>query len=285
MALKSTTIDKLKAVYGLDVDALINAIKSEEEIDLELPEVVVMSQADLETRDANKVTAGKTDGEKEARNTLIKEVAKRLNIEVRGERIGDLVTAIEKVKNTSDDQKVQMLTEQINNLQRDKETLSKDLELSRSQADEARFDSDLIASFPVHRTSDLSDRERLLLLKANMKFETVDGKLVAKRNGEVLRDGKTQNPLGLNDVVNTFFSEKKWVSDGTGSQQQQQQQGGRGGKDNPPPQGGGSAGVRKMSQFKEKWLAENQNANTMSPEFTAAVSKHAKEVTDFDWHN
>jgi hypothetical protein len=170
------------------------------------------------------------------------------------------------------------LKEQVALLQKDKETLLATNSQLETKAKQAGFDAELISYFPTNRTADLTDSERLALVKMNLQFEEAEGKPVIKKNGEILRDKTTQAPLAAKDVIATLFTEKKWVAaDGGGA-------GGRGGSDNPPP-GGGAAGIKKASAFQQKFLAENPNANPIGPEYMDALAKHAKDIPDFDWHN
>lgn len=284
MALKKEVIEKIKA-YGFDVDKLIEAAKADSEVDFEVPEFVAISQKDLDARDANKKAEGVKEGEAGAKSTFIKEAAKRLNIDFKGERIGDLVKEIETKINSSDDVKVKELTTQINLLQKDKETLTSQYESEKTRAQQAQFDAELISMFPQNRTPDLSDRERLALAKMNLTFEQLDGKLVVKRNGELVRDAKSQNPLPVDQVVKDFFTEKKWINDGTAATgaNPPANPGGRGGADKPPPQTGtGMSHIKTSTDFEKHWKEQNPGKPTMSPEYTAAISKHMKEVPDFN---
>lgn len=278
MALKADTKEKLKTVWGLDVDKLIEAVTKTEEVDYALPEgVTVMKTTDLESRDANNKTSGKTEGvvegERKGRELAAKAFKKKFSLdEAVPVDVDKVVEAVNEKLNKGD----KGLQEQVSLLQADKtrlETEKKDLEI---QAKSAGFDAELISFFPAGRTADLSDAERLTLVKMNMGFDTVDGKVVVKRNGEILRDKVTQAPLAPKDAVNGFFTEKKWTGADPGN-------GGRGGGDNPP--GSGAGGVKKMTAYKEKWVAENPGKDSNGPEFQTAIAAHAKVNADFDWYN
>ncbi len=289
MALKKEVIEKIKS-YGFDVDKLIEAIKAEPETDYEVPEFVAMKQTELDARDANKINegkeAGKKEGEKEAIKTVQKELSKKLGFDLKGERVGDIAQEIQTKLSASETEKLQELTTQNNLLKQDKETLIREKTEAEKKASQAMFDSELITHFPANRSTSLSDAERLALLKMNLQFETVDGKTVVKRNGEVMRDKNSQNPLPVKQVIADLFTEKDWITKPEGSGGSGGSGGGRGGSDNPPPGGGGgAAGVKKYSQFVEKWQSENPGSNTMSPQFTDALSKHAKDIPDFDYYN
>jgi hypothetical protein len=278
MALKQDTKDKLKK-YGLDVDKLIDAVKADAEVDYAVADdVTVIKNTDLETRDNNNKATGKTDGEKEGekkgKELAAKAFKKKFNLaETVPADIDKVVEAVNTELAKGDDG----LKQQVKLLQTDKETLAAQLEQEKKTAKAATQDAQLISLFPSGRTEDLQDNERLVIVKNVLTFEEVEGKTVVKRNGEILRDATTKNPLDPKQAVSDYFTERKWVPEGNGGA------GGRGGGNNPA--GGGTTGVKKYSQFKEKWMAENPGKNEISDEFVSAVNKHAKETTDFDMYN
>jgi hypothetical protein len=278
MALKKDTIEKIKG-FGFDVDKLIAAIKADAETDYEVPaDVTVIKNTDLEARDTNKLTEGKklgeTEGERKGRELAAKAFRKKFSLDdAIGNDVDKVVTAVNEKLNKGD----AGLQEQITLLQKDKETLAAEKVQLQIQAKQAGFDAELISYFPSNRTADLNDAERLALVKMNLGFEEVDGKTVVKKNGEIIRDAKSQAPVAVKDAIATVFTEKKWVSDAAGGA------GGRGGKDQPPITGNG--GIKTASKFSEKWKAENPGKTEMSTEYVDALNKQAKEVADFDMYN
>lgn len=279
MALKADAKEKLKT-FGLDVDKLIAAITDTAEVDFPVPaDITVIKTADLETRDSNNKASGKVEGETigvtKGRELAAKAFRKKFSLEdTVGNDVDKVVEAVHAKVNKGD----AGLQEQITLLQSDKQRLETEKLQLEQRAKDAGFDAELISYFPANRTGDLSDAERLALVKMNLKFEEYEGKAVVKKNGEILRDKATQAPLTAKDVVATLFAEKKWVQTGTGGE------GGRGGGDNPPG-GGGAAGVKKRSAFLEKWRVENPGADENGPDAVDALGKHAKDIPDFDWHN
>lgn len=277
MALKQEVKDALKTTYGLDVDKLIDAVKAEAEVDFPIEkEVTVLKNADLATRDQNKIDEGKKEGEKtgetKGRELAAKAFKKKFALEETIPNDPDkVVEAVNDKLNKGD----AALQEQVAALLKDKETLVAEKTQLQTAAQQAAFESQLIGMFPAQRSADLKDSERLALLKMDLTFETVDGKTVVKRNGQIVQDKNTHAPLPLNQVITDYFIERKWVASSN--------PGGRGGNDTAP--GGGTAGVKKGSEFREKWLAENPGKNELSPEYFEAVGKHAKDNADFDWHS
>ena len=273
--LKKETAEKIKS-FGFDVDKLIAAIKDEAEVDYVVPDVQVFSSTDLEARDLNTKAEGKREGVAEGKAAGLeiagKSIAKKFNLPstVDTKKLDAVIEAVSATAATGDTG----LQEQIKLLQKDKESLLTEKENIIKEKDALAFDTTLISFFPSNRDATLEDSERLMLVKHALQFETIDGKQVVKRNGEVLRNATTKDPLPVKDAINTLFTERKWVTDAGG---------GRGGGDNTG--GKGNGGVKTFSAAQAKWQAENPNANPISPECTNYIGAIAKETTDFDWNN
>lgn len=279
MALKAADKQKMKDLYGFDVDKLIEAITKTEEVDYAVPtDITVIKTTDLEIRDNNNKTSGKTEGEtageKKGKELAAKAFRKKFNLD---DTVGNEVDKVVEAVNTKLNKGDVGLQEQITLLQADKLRLESEKGELEKKTTAAMFDSELISYFPANRTADLNDQERLTLIKMNLQFEELDGKKVVKKGGEVQRDGATQNPLLPKDVIGKFFTEKKWTSEAGGA-------GGRGGGDNTGGAGGG-AGIKSRSKYLEKWIAENPGKDQNGPEAVEAIGKHAKDIPDFDWHN
>lgn len=275
MALKKDTKEKLKTVFKLDVDKLIAAAIAADEVDLELPaDVTVLTAADLTTRDNNMKEVGKkegeTIGENKGKEVSVKKIAKKLGLDEAA--IGNDIDKLEAAAQTKFKAGDAGLQAQVTALIQDKERLTTEVTTERTKAQQASFDASLISLFPANRTTDLRDSERLLLLKNELQFETVDGKTVVKRGGNVVADTATHAPLPLDKVLTDIFTERKWVAAAA--------DGGRGGGNSGGA--GGTGGMKKLSAFTEKWIAENPGKNEVSPDFDTALSAHMKANTDFD---
>lgn len=274
--LKVATKEAIKAL-GLDPDKLIEAVKADAEVDYEVPtEVTVIKNTDLEIRDNNNKAAGKTEGEtigeKKGKELAAKAFKKKFNLaDTVPAEVDKVVEEVNKTLAKGDDG----LKEQVSLLQKDKDALQLSLQQEQAKAKAATFDAEIISQFPAGRTTDLTDQERLALVKNALQIEEVEGKRVVKKNGEILRDKTTQNPLPVNQAITDYFTERNWIGKEGGA-------GGRGGSNNPP---NGTAGIKKYSEFKDKWVAENPGKNELSDEFINAVGKQAKDVADFDMYN
>lgn len=279
MALPKVASDKIKAL-GFDVDKLIAAIKADNEVEYEVPDIEPISKADLEARDAVKIAEGEKLAEPKVRKLIVTEIGKKLNIELKSERIGELVTELQSEMSKTNDEKAKLLTEQVKALTIDKTNLEQKIIDTEKGASAIKFDSDLINYFPANRGTGLSDKDRLMLIKGEISFETVEGITVCKKNGEVIRNTKTQAPLEVAEVIKNAFTEKPLLLGTIPAAS-----GGRGGTDNTG--GNGGAGIKNMTKAKEAWLAADpeKNTNTMSPEFTNYVNDIASKDKEFDFYN
>lgn len=275
--LKQATIDKLKG-FGLDVDKLTAAIKAETEQDFDVPEVTVLTTAQLTERDNTKIAegkrAGETEGEKKGKELAAKAFRTKFAIdEAVGKDIDKVVEAVNAKLSGGD----ATLKEQITGLLADKQKLQAELDNEKKTSKQASFESGLIGMFPANRSTDLKDAERLALLKMDLQFEEVEGKTVVKRGGEVVKDKTTHAPLSINQVITDYFTERKWTGAAGGN-------GGRGGGDNNGGAAGGFAGIKSASQFEAEYMKINPGANVLSDEYINALNKQAKDVPDFNMY-
>jgi hypothetical protein len=271
--LKASDKEALKKVYGIDVDKLEAAIKAEGEVEFAVPDnLTVITAADLEARDNNNKAAGKKEGEgigeTKGKELAAKAFKRKFNL---ADTVTNDIDKVVEAVNTTIAKGDDGLREQVTLLQKDKETLTAQVAQEQARAAGMAADAGIIGDFPTNRTSDLTDSERLTLVKGALTFEMVDGKEVVKRGGEVLRDKTTQNPITRKQAISDYFAERKWSAEPG--------PGGRGGGNNPP---GGMSGIKKASEFEEKWRAENPGKNALSDDYINALNNHAKANADFD---
>lgn len=281
MALKKETIVELAKRAGVKTEDLEAAIKDEKEVDVALAQdVQVLTIKQLEDRDTNNKNEGITTG----KEIGVKEVRKAAGLE---DGIGKdpakiaqaIVDKAVKDAKIAPSEKEKQLTEQITQLQNDKTTLETKLTESASKMSEAEQDRQLLSMFPKNRSNKLTDDEYLFLLKKNITIKKdEDGAVVVEKDGKILRDLATKNPIAVKDAVEGLFKERTWVEEenkGGGT-------GGRGGGSSKPI---GSGGVTpgKYSEAKSKWEADNPGKNAQSSEFTEYVKTLAKENKDFEY--
>jgi hypothetical protein len=279
MALKKETIQKIAAYFKLSDEDLEKAIKDEKEVDLPIGEFTVFTADEITSRDTAKLEEGKKEGQKIGegigKELSVKEMKKHFGIEFDGKDLTKLVDTVKAQLAKGDEG----LKQQVQLLQKTVEEKETALTTEKQRAAAAMFDADLMSQLPSGRKGvkdgGLTDQEYLTILKSNLSFEEAEGKRIAKRGTDILRDAKTQNPLEISQAIDSFFTERNWK-----------------GQTAPPPPGGRGGGnqsgvivAKNMSAFKAEWLAKNPDKTELSSEFLDAANKTAKEVEGFDYYN
>lgn len=257
---------------------LEKAINDEKEVDFAIAdELTVLDKTELEARDKQQkddgIKAGKEIGRKEVREAagLDEKIGKD------PAKIAEAISkkAVDDAK-VAPDKKVAELTEQVNLLQA--KVSEKDTEIANSKkvASEAALDRRILAAFPKERIEGMEDEDFLTIIKRNHSFEEEDGKMVVKKDGQIIRDTKTTNPLGMKEAVEKIFADKKWNKEATPAG------GGRGAGDQ-----GGSGGVfKKRSEVIAHYEAQGKSIQgEHSGEIVAKLGELAKADPTFDMNN
>jgi len=216
---KSDLLKKLSDMTKIPADKLKEIITSDvEELDVELPEVHIYSEEELDSLkvNMNKETS-KTAIEmavKEQRNYLKETFG--ADFDFQGKTMANLVEyaikAGEKKAGVKPSEQLAEKDKIIKNLQESVQTLETEKVQILGEKDKILLDYDINSTITKAIPSDLetiwtSDEISELFKK---KYQVVydDGKKVVKSNGEVLRDKKTQEPIPIDVVVNTWLMEK-----------------------------------------------------------------------------
>jgi hypothetical protein len=163
----------------------------------------------------------------------IKEARKNNGLEFEGKTIENLVkAAIEKGKSEAGvkpnealkekEQMIANLQKTIEEIEQQKENELNKLKGELTQVQTNQFLNSLI---PDNLDTPLSKSDLSVLIKNDIQIIEKDGKKQFVKNGEILRDSKTQNPLDGKTVINNWLSEKNIM--------EKQEQSGRGGKNEP----------------------------------------------------
>lgn len=276
----AATLKKIATLLKIKEEDLTTAIADTKEVDVPISDTLqVLEKTELDARDANTLKEGKKDGEKEIKKVLVKEIGDKLGFKLTGDRIADLVNEVTTQINKGNDDKVSALTEQVKLLNADKTNLLKEKETLASTVEETKFENELKNYFPAERGAHLSDDKRIIMLKSDITFETVDGAKVAKKNGEIMRDPTTKNPMGLKEVVALYFTENPFLVG-----QPAAAGGGRGGNNNSGGAAGG-AGLTKASEVLAAWKEKNPNGNEMGEGYIDHLNATAKDIPNFDYYN
>jgi hypothetical protein len=106
-----------------------------------------------------------------------------------------------------------------------------------------------------------------LMISNGYEFDEDSGKTIVKLNGNILRDEKTQDPLPVSSVFESFATSKNLLKTET----------------TPPPANGRGAGSTKkpvssfntLAEFQKHWESEGKSVN--SSDFAAAALKYREE--------
>lgn len=271
--LNKETISKIATKLKLKVEDLESALKSDTEVGVEIPEVSVFTTEELTARDENigkiKYNEGKTAGVEMG----VKEVKNELGLEFDGKDIKSLASAI-KTKTLEDakiepNKKVDELNTVVANLQ--KTIAEKETEKSQlvNQLQTTTLNTKIVSLMPTNRNANLNDSEYLTLVKASFEFAEEDGKMVVKKDGNIVRNATTQSPLEPKEVIESFFTEKKFIqTPGNG--------GGAGGGNSTKKDGV----YTKMSELTAKF--EKEGKSVQGSEFASAVAEARKTNPEFD---
>jgi ribosomal protein S13 len=268
--LKQEDIKRIAALLHVKDADLVDAIKSEEEKEIALPEgLTTYTDEELTTLKGNEYKAGKKAGEEMA----VKEVKEKHGLDFQGKTIEGLLEAAKK-KVLEDAQieptkKVQELEDKLKTVQNTVKEYETKLSEKDSEVTAVKINTELYKHIPAPGENGpaLGADDVIQLMKiSGYEFRLENGATIAYKNGQPVQD-KVANPLPINEVIGSFLKEKKLVTDPV-------QPGGRGGKDQRPP-----STPMKLSELKKQF--QDQNKSLIGQEFAEAAQKLAKEVEGF----
>jgi len=271
--LSQETIKKLAEYLRIKPEDLQTAISSDTEQAIDIPELTVFIKDELEKRDSNLKTKNYNEGKTAGAEMIIKSMKEENGIDIEGKEPKQFVEALKKKfieeAKIEPDKKVQELTQMNENF---KATIAK-LEREKTES-EANFKKMSLQSNILNGiTKDylLSKNDLFLLMQnSGYTFEEENGKIIAKKHGETLRDAKMQDPLNFDVVFDEFATEKGLVK-----QEQNPLPGGRGGASSKTL----PAAFATLAEFKKSW--EEQGKSTNSHEFATKAQEYAKNNPDF----
>ena len=219
--IKKETAKKMALNNGISEETFEQAWTSEEEVDLEIPEVVVFTPTELQDRDEKLIAPIKTKHYEEGKVNGVEMDVKRVRdaegLEFEGKTLDNLVTALKK-KVLADakiepDEKVQNLEKEKSMLQKTidqlREEHSKEVLTLNGKITDYNLNSSIEAAIPDKLPKGLTKADVRMMIRAGHEFDVEDGLVVAKQNGEVMKDEK-QNPLPVETIVSDFYKAKGW---------------------------------------------------------------------------
>lgn len=267
--LSKKTIEAMAARLGMDITA---AMADEKDMDVDVPEGKILTDAQLAERDSNTKSAT-IEAESKNVSPIAKAELKKRGFDVKGERWGDVVNELHGLINSDKDTKVKLLQEQNEALLADNTTYKTKITEVEGTAKKAIFEAGLISKLPKNELG-LSPAESLALLRLRgYDPEQTEKGVVWKKNGEILKDGNTHAPLPEEAAITNIWGELKWNISA----------GGVGGRNISGTGGGGTGGIGSMSAAKKAFLEAHPGKSQISPEFTQFIEGAVKENPSFDY--
>ena len=223
------SLQAIAKVAKLNVDELEKAITSEEEVNLEVPQLNVFTAEELQTYEQNilKENQGTYEEAKKAGAEIkFKEIRDQFGIGAddpiaQGKDYTKLINGLIGMKikeaGAEPDKKVMELTNDLEELRGQltttKQTYEQQLQEKENLLSQQKIDNLLYSKMPDELPQGINKSDALTILKNNIAFQFEDDKLVAKRNGEVLKND-LKSPKGIDEIITEFTTEKGWGKNG-----------------------------------------------------------------------
>lgn len=210
-------IDKIEEVLHIEKGTLKAAIEKEDEIEVQIPELVVRTKdeettftANIEADKKSRYDSGVEKGEKEA----VLRTAKELGFEIaddKAKKIDNLLPLYKdhviKEANIEPNTKIATLETELNTVRtnyKSLETEHNDLKTNiEKEKQQFKVDKDILASIPKENVEyNVPEDDLLYLIKRKHKFDLQDGKTIALGpDGQPIKSGATLEPKPLNEVL------------------------------------------------------------------------------------
>jgi hypothetical protein len=265
--LSQDTKDKFQGL-GFDVSKLIEAVKAEEEVSLDVP-TLYKNQGITEDQ-KNLFGQNRFEEGKNAMSEIkAKEFKAKYGIELEGKNLDSVVEKIIETKvqeNSGDpDKRVNILTQEKEALQGNIITLQDQLRTKESEFQNKLFNlgvrEQIKAIIPSEGMKIGNNDLTTLFLTSHRVTKDESGRTVIQKGDEVLKDQATLEPLPLKSVVNTFIDQGQYkIKNGMGGDDL-----GSGGSNIPKFKNAGefmtwakANNMQPMSQEAQKILSENK---------------------------
>lgn len=261
--LRKEDIQRIEAL--LKIQGLAELIAAPEEKPLPIDEkLTAFTEEELTTLKSNSYK----DGKKAGVEMEVDAAKQKHGLDFQGKTIDGLLTHYQ-TKILADakiepQEQVKTLTKDLDIVKKENERLQAEVASKATEATRARIDRTLYREVPetILPAEDFIEFARV----KGYDFEEVDGKVVVKKGGEVVKD-HTATPKAPKDVLSEFAKEAKLAKEeGT--------PGGRGGNDKTP-----AGKPMSLKEIKEQFTAQGKSFN--GSEFAQAVREAAKDNPDF----
>ena len=261
MAIENLSV--IEKTLQLPEGTLSKAIESTDSVNVELPELEVFKKDEYNARIENL----KGTFQKQGQDFFLKDAKEKLGLEFEGKTLDKFAEAFQnkilKDAKIEPELKVKELSTDLEKLRAnlaEKDSMIANIENSYKQKEQKRFIKDTLLS-KINIETSIPKEDVLTILQSKYEIDIENDSLIFKQNGEVLKNDKTLNPLGIDDVFNSFLP--TYAKEPTG---------GKGGSD--------KAGNHKAGSL-DAFIAEmqKQGITMSSTEFNLEMSKRISNKT------
>jgi hypothetical protein len=274
------TKEKIKEMADylhVSAEELTTAISEQNEVDIAIPDLSVYTNEELSTLKKNIEDQHYKNGFNAGSEVLVKDAKKKYGVESEGRDMdlfleGYKKKVIEETK-TEPNKKIQELESSNASL---KATMAR-LEDEKSDLEKThrkwKVQSNALNSIQKEYNLSKSDMMALMVSSGYEIDEDENGRVITKKQGNTVRDQKTQDPLSFDVVFEEFAKEKGQIKTETTTPPSPPR--GRGGTSskNPP------AAYSSLKEMEADWKA--QGKSTLGEEFMAKAQECSKNNPDF----
>jgi len=200
-------LNAIEKALHLPEGSLQTAIESQDVIKIELPELEIFKKEDYNTRIENLKGTFQTQG----RDFQIKEAKETYGLDFEGKTIDKFADALKakflKESSIEPDSRVKELQTDLEKLRAnlaEKDVTISNINESFKKKETQRSINDTLLS-KINIETSIPKEDILLILKSKYEIDLEGDKMVFKKDGEVLKNQTTLNPLGVDDIFNEFL--------------------------------------------------------------------------------
>jgi hypothetical protein len=257
------SIEKMAKALGVDKTKIDEALTAENDVDIEIPDVKVFTPEGLRKIESEKYEEGKVVGVE----MEVKKFKSENNLQFTGKGIADLAAHLESKSDAEG--RVKKLQENLTAAEQKSIQLEQKLQM-------VEVENDIYNAIPAEYNG-LSKRalKAIAEVDGNITFKKEDGKLNVYRNGQRVRDERTQADLPATDVLKNFFEvERGFKVAGNEATPERKGRGGEGTTFKP------ASVSRKRSDIEREWTAANPDLNVSGMDYQTHFAQQVKQAKE-----